>query len=131
MRTYAFFLPFLYLFVPFDKKNSTSTIGIESSLVKQYTIEQFYKSIRVGGGAFSSDDKKLTYFSNETGINNAYEVDLSSGKNKALTHSTKESIYVDDYVPGTKNIIYHSDKGGNENDHLFLLRQNGDLKELT
>ena len=36
-----------------------------SAEIKQYSIEQFYKSTNVGGGAFSSDDTKLLVSSNE------------------------------------------------------------------
>jgi Tol biopolymer transport system component len=99
--------------------------------VKQYTIEQFYKSSQVGGGFFNSDDSKLLVNSNESGIYNAYEIDIASGQKKALTNSTNESIFGNDFVPGTGNFIYNSDKGGNENDHLFLQKSDGSVKDLT
>lgn len=108
--------------------NKTETAGRD---VKQYSIEQFYKSTSTGGGAFSFDEKKLLVSSNESGIYNAYEIDIATGNKKALTHSTNESIFANDYVPGTLNIIYSSDKGGNENDHLFLLKTDSSLKDLT
>lgn len=99
--------------------------------VKQYTIEQFYKSTNVGGGFFSPDENKLLINSNESGIYNAYEIDIASGTKKALTNSTKESTFANDYVPGSQQIIYSADKGGNENDHLFLLKPDGSSKDLT
>lgn len=99
--------------------------------VAQYTIEQFYKSTNVGGGSISSDDKKLLVSSNESGIFNAYEIDIASGQKKALTSSAKESIFGNDYVPGSTAFIYSSDKGGNENDHLFLQKGEGVAKDLT
>jgi dipeptidyl aminopeptidase/acylaminoacyl peptidase len=99
--------------------------------VKQYTIEQFYKNTHYGGGAFSTDDKKLLVNSNESGIYNAYEIDITTGEKKALTQSTKESVFANDYVPGTNDIIYNADKGGDENDHLFLLKSDGTVKDLT
>lgn len=88
--------------------------------VAQYTIEQFYKSSEVFGGAFTSDDSKLLITSNETGIFNAFEIDIANGTKTPLTKSAKESIYATAYVPGTHNIIYSSDKGGNEISHLYL-----------
>lgn len=103
----------------------------EARQVAQYSIEQFYKSTNVGGGAISSNDTKLLVSSNESGIYNAYEIDIASGQKKALTTSTKESIFGNDYVPGTTNFIYNSDKGGNENDHLFLQKGDGSVKDLT
>ncbi len=99
--------------------------------VKQYTIEQFYKSSNALGGTFSSDESKLLISSNESDIYNAYEIDIASGQKKALTTSPKESIFANDYVPGSFNIIYSADKGGNENDHLFLLKTDGSVKDLT
>ena len=99
--------------------------------VKQYSIEQFYKSTQVGGGSISSDDSKLLVSSNESGIYNAYEIDIASGQKKALTNSTKESVFANDYVPGTANFIYNADKGGNENDHLFLQKTDSTVKDLT
>jgi dipeptidyl aminopeptidase/acylaminoacyl peptidase len=105
--------------------------GDEPKQVAAYTIEQFYKSSRIDGGSFSPDDKKLMYTSNESGIYNAYEVDLASGVKKALTSSTKESVFGLDYLPGSYNFLYLSDKGGNENDHIFLQTTAGTIKDLT
>jgi dipeptidyl aminopeptidase/acylaminoacyl peptidase len=103
----------------------------EARQVAQYTIEQFYKSSNTGGGAISSDDQKLLVSSNESGIYNAYEIDIASGQKKALTTSAKESIFGNDYIPGTTAFIYSSDKGGNENDHLFLKRGADSARDLT
>jgi len=103
----------------------------EARQVASYTIEQFYKSSRIDGGYFSPDDKKLLYNTNESGIMNAYEVDLASGTKKALTSSTKESVFGYDYLPGSYNFIYASDKGGDENDHLFLQTNTGAVRDLT
>lgn len=109
-----------------DEKSATA-----SREVKQYSIEQFYKSTNTGGGYFSYDEKKLLVNSNESGIYNAYEIDIATGNKRALTRSTVESIFANDYVPGTLNIIYSSDKGGDENDHLFLLKTDSSVKDLT
>ncbi len=111
--------------------NANTKKGPVAREVKQYTIEQFYKSSNAGGGFFSSDETKLLVNSNESGIYNAYEIDIVSGDKKALTSSTKESIFGNDYVPGTHHFIYNSDKGGNENDHLFLQKTDGSVKDLT
>ena len=49
-----------------------------------------------------------------------------------LTHSTKESFYGIDYLPGTDDYLYASDQGGNENDHIFLQSAaNSDPKDIT
>lgn len=99
--------------------------------VQQYSIESFYKSTNFIGGLISTDDKKLLIGSNETGIYNAFEIDLETGQKKQLTNSTSESVFINDYVPGTGHIIYSEDKGGDENDHLFLRTSDGNIKDLT
>ncbi|MDP9042583.1 MAG: S9 family peptidase, partial [Bacteroidota bacterium] len=99
--------------------------------VKQYSIDQFYKSANVFGGDISDGDKKMLVTSNETGIYNIYEIDNASGQKRALTSSSKESMFANSYVPGTTDIIYSSDKGGNEISHLYLLKTSGEAKDLT
>ena len=77
---------------------------------------------RSSGGYFSKDASKLIYSSDKTGVFNIYEVDLSTKKELQKTNSEKESYFVQGYSPLTNEIIYSADKGGNENSHLYLIR---------
>lgn len=99
--------------------------------VRQYTIEQFYKTKATGAGVFSPDEQKLLVHTNESGIFNLYEINLADGSKKALTNSTTESFFAIDYVPGTGEVLYSADKGGNENTHIFLLKADGTSQNLT
>src|ERR1051326_6013560 len=36
--------------------------------VKQYTIEQFMNTMRIGGSSFSADEKSILFDTNQTGI---------------------------------------------------------------
>ena len=100
-------------------------------MVKQYTIEQFFKTTNFGGGAFHKDENKILIHDNSTGIFNAYEIDLASKQKKQLTNSAKESYFVIDYIPGTNDFMYASDKGGNENSHIYLQKADGSVTDLT
>jgi len=120
-----------FLLTACNSNNSSEKKEQTAGNVKQYSIEQFYKSSDVFGGDISDDDKKMLVTSNGNGIYNAYEIDITSGEKRALTNSSKESIFSNSYVPGTPNIIYSSDKGGNEISHLYLLKTRGDAKDLT
>jgi dipeptidyl aminopeptidase/acylaminoacyl peptidase len=111
--------------------NVAETTADKPREVKPYSIEQFYKNTAIGGGAFSSDDRYMLVSSNESGIFNAYEIDIATGDRKKLTDSKKESVFANDYVPGTRHVIYSSDKGGNENDHLILLTSDSIVRDLT
>ena len=120
-----------YLSAQVNTASSDTTSINTPRNVTQYTIDQFYKSSEIFGGDISADDKKMLVTSNENGIYNAYEIDIASGQKQALTGSAKESIFANSYVPGTTNIIYNSDKGGNEISHLYLRKTNGEIKDLT
>lgn len=99
--------------------------------IPRYSIEQFYKNTQIRGGAFSPDETKLLVSSNESGIYNLYEITIADSSRRALSSSTTESYFAVDYVPGTGEIIYSADKGGNEITHLHLLRADGSTQDLT
>ncbi len=96
-----------------------------------YTIDQFLKTTSVGGGYFNADESRLLVHSNETGIFNAYSIDISTGEKTPLTKSETESVFAMGYMPDSDTILYTSDKGGNEINHLFLLDTEGEVRELT
>lgn len=103
----------------------------ETPQVQQYTIEQFYANTNFSGGAFSQDESKLLINSNESGIYNLYEINIADGNRTQITHSTEESYYAIDYVPGMDAMLYSADKGGNEIDHIYLLERDGKTTDLT
>ena len=97
----------------------------------QYSIEQFYNNTRISGGAFSEDETKLLVSSDETGIFNVFEISIEDATRKQITASETESFFAVDYVPGTGQILYAADKGGNELDHIYLLQEDGSSVDLT
>src|SRR5438045_5181062 len=99
--------------------------------VKQYTIEQFMATVRLGGASFSADEKSILFHSNKSGIFNVYTMPVSGGEAKQLTNSTKESTYAVSYFPGDARFLYRYDKGGNENEHLYLKELDGTERDLT
>jgi dipeptidyl aminopeptidase/acylaminoacyl peptidase len=99
--------------------------------VKQYTIEQFMDTTRVGGSSFSADESQLLFHSNKTGIFNVYTVPVSGGAPKQLTASTKESTYSVSYLPDGPRFVYTYDRGGNENSHLYVREADGSERDLT
>ena len=112
----------LFLFIASCTKTYTPT---------KYLIEQFYKNNRIGGGAFSDDETNLLVRSNESGIFNVYEIDIASGEKTQKTFSEKESFFAIDYLPGTNQILYSADKGGNELSHIYLMNEDGTTTDLT
>ncbi|MBA2501300.1 MAG: S9 family peptidase [Pyrinomonadaceae bacterium] len=99
--------------------------------VRQYTIEQFMNTTRVGGSSFSPDEKSILFHSNKTGIFNVYTVPTTGGAPQQLTRSTTESTYAVSYFPTDARFLFTRDKGGNENSHLFVMEANGTERDLT
>lgn len=109
---------------------SCSTVQQEEKPKKQYTIAQFMDIVQLSGGTFSSDDSKILVSTKETGIFNAFEIDLKSGEKKQLTTSTDDAIFARSYFPGDDRLIYTSDKGGNEITHIYVRNNNGSTVDL-
>jgi dipeptidyl aminopeptidase/acylaminoacyl peptidase len=99
--------------------------------VKEYTIEQFMNTVRIGGSSFSADEKSILFFSNKSGIYNVYSVPVTGGAPTQLTNSTKESTFSVSYFPNDARILYTYDRGGNENSHLYLRELDGTERDLT
>ncbi|MBA2743195.1 MAG: S9 family peptidase, partial [Chthoniobacterales bacterium] len=103
----------------------------DAKQVKQYTIEQFMASTKLGGASFSHDEQSLLFHNNQSGIFNVYSVPVAGGEPKQLTESTKESTYLVSSFPADARFLYTYDKGGNENSHLYLRELDGAERDLT
>ncbi len=97
---------------------------------QQYSIEQFMDVISVNGGSFSIDESKLLVNSNESGIFNAIEIDISSGEQKSLTTSETNSVFSRSYFPNDNRFVFASDRGGNEITHLYVQNPGGKIIDL-
>jgi dipeptidyl aminopeptidase/acylaminoacyl peptidase len=103
----------------------------EEVAMQRYTIEQFYKNLNIGGGSFSADERKLLVSSNESGIYNAYEIDLESGNQTQLTSSNENSYFAQSYFPNDNRFIFSFDEGGNENYKIHMGSPDGQTKVIT
>ena len=130
MKKFILFFMLLSL-VACKQTESKKEIIEEPKEIIQYSIEQFYKNQKIYGGAFNNDEAKLLVSSNETGIFNVFEITIENGLKKQLTFSEKESFFSIDEVPNTNLILYTADKGGDENNHIYLLAKDGTSKDLT
>ncbi len=97
----------------------------------KYTIEQFMDINQVFGGQFSPDESKLLVSSKETGIFNAYEIDIASGEMEQLTSSADNAVFAQSYFPKDDRIIFTSDQGGNEISHIYVRNSDGTTRDLT
>ncbi len=98
---------------------------------KRYTIEQFMATTGITGASFSADEKRILFSSNQSGIFNAYTIPVSGGEPTALTKSTTDSTYAVSFFYDDDRILFTRDKGGDENNHVFVRELNGTEKDLT
>ncbi|HXW04676.1 MAG TPA: prolyl oligopeptidase family serine peptidase [Vicinamibacterales bacterium] len=98
---------------------------------KQYTIEQFLDTVSISGASFSSDESRILFSSNKTGIWNVYSVAVTGGEWTQITSSTTDSTYSVGYFPHDDRILFTRDQGGNELNHLYVRTPEGQERDLT
>ena len=81
--------------------------------------------------AFSPDGNRLLISSNETGVFNAYALNLETGAQTALTNSTTNAHFAVSYLPDGERILYSADGGGDELTHIYLRNTDGSVQDLT
>ena len=101
------------------------------SAVPTYTVEQFMNTTSIFGASFSPDEKSILVTSNETGVFNAFAVDVATANRTALTNSTTNTVTAIGFFPDDERILYVSDQGGNENSHIFVRELDGSVTDLT
>ena len=99
--------------------------------VATYSIEEFLGSTSYGGASFSADNSKILVRSDATGVFNAYVIPTAGGDPVQLTDSTTDSILTRAFFPADERILYSSDQGGNELNHLYVREVDGSVRDLT
>jgi dipeptidyl aminopeptidase/acylaminoacyl peptidase len=103
----------------------------------RYSARQFFDttafSIAPGGEyAFSRDGRQLLIGSDEGGVFNALALPLTgNGKPVRLTGSTNNAVFPISYFPNDERILYTSDQGGNELNHIYVRMPDGTSNDLT
>ena len=116
----------------FSARSATPTARRPSPRVpRQYTIEQFYATIGLRDASFSSDEKRILFSSNQTGVYNVYSVPVTGGAPTNLTSSTTDTTYAVSYFPSDDRVLYTRDQGGNELNHLYVRELDGKERDLT
>src|SRR5689334_12455622 len=80
--------------------------SVKEKQAKLYTMAQFMDIVQINGGSFSADGTRLLISSKETGIFNAYEIDIATGKQKQLTTSTDNAVFAYSYFPNDDRVLY-------------------------
>ncbi len=123
--------PIIYLLIFFIAA-SCNQIEQKSRMPKQYTSEQLRNNTVVEAAGYNSDETKILVDNNSTGIYNVYLLNIGDTTMEPLTNSAADSYYAVDFLPGTGKFILTHDKGGDENNHLYLANKGDTMsKDLT
>lgn len=107
-----------------------------SAVAAPYTAAQFFetKSYRMPsayGLAFSPDGRNLLFASDETGVFNAYALPVDGSAATPLTRSTTDAAFPLSYFPNDARMLFTSDKGGDELNHVYVRALDGSVRDLT
>ena len=108
----------------------------EVDAVATYPAPTFFQTTRFFSArdprnAFSAQSGDLLISSDETGIFNAYRVDVKSGAREPLTSSTDSGIYAVGWFPIDDRFLYAQDGNGDELTHVFVQTESGEAIDLT
>lgn len=99
--------------------------------VPRYSIEQFMDTERISGASFSPDGGTVVYSSNRSGVVNLYAQAVDGGEPEALTASVDDALFSLGYFPSDGRVLYSSDRGGDELNHIYVRETNGSIRDLT
>jgi dipeptidyl aminopeptidase/acylaminoacyl peptidase len=94
-------------------------------------LEEYFKTLRVRGLAFSHDDKLVAFLSDRGGRQDLWIEPIGGGEATQLTHA-EGFIHSFAFSPTADVLAFEADKGGDELPHLFLTNAHGDApKDLV
>jgi dipeptidyl aminopeptidase/acylaminoacyl peptidase len=82
------------------------------------------------GASFSADETRILFSTDRTGLFNVSTVPVEGGPPSPATASTVESTFAVSFFPKDDRILFTHDRGGDENNHLYVIRD-GREQDLT
>ncbi|MEM8942158.1 MAG: alpha/beta fold hydrolase [Pseudomonadota bacterium] len=121
---------------PIETGPTSAEAITEAKALPRYSARAFFEntSFRMpspGPYAFTADSSDLLLSSDETGVYNAWRLDVSSGERTPLTSSTGAPIYALSWFPDGERFLYTQDGGGDELTHVFVQGADGEPRDLT
>lgn len=119
-----------------ETATKSGTAATTEQAATKYSAETFFNTTSFGiangaGHAFSPSGDKVLITSDESGIFNAFAVDIASGDRMQLTNSTTSATIAVSYFPGDERILYTADGGGDELNHVWVRETDGSATDLT
>ncbi|MFQ5654252.1 MAG: S9 family peptidase [Planctomycetota bacterium] len=121
----AALLPSCRIFAPGEGE------GPVAAEVPRYDVETIYGTRSIFGSSFSADERAILATSDESGVFNCYRLSIEDGRMTALTRSTENAVFGVSWFPSDDRLLYSTDQGGNELNHLYVREPDGTVTDLT
>ena len=118
------------------QQEATPQAATNQAAPARYSAATFFNTTSYGmaaaaGFGFSPDGKSLLITSDQNGVFNAYALPVDGGEAIAITQSTDNANFPSSYFPKDNRVLFTADKGGNENDHVYVKQLDGSIRDLT
>jgi len=118
------------------KSSTQASTAAEQMAVPKFSAAAFYQTTAYGlasgaGYAFGPYSGDLLITSDQSGVFNSYRLNPETGAITALTSSTTNPISSVSWFPSDERILYTSDGGGDELNHIYVRETDGTVKDLT
>ncbi len=97
----------------------------------RYDAKTLYETISYGGSSLNAAGDAVLLHSDETGVFNLYRLSLQTGAKEPLSQSTDDALFAERFFPQDDRVLFRSNKGGNELDHLYVRELDGSVRDLT
>jgi len=119
-----------------DTETSVDPVAAAPAAHANYTAEAFFKTTSFSMAApspyaFSAENGDLLVTSDESGVFNAYRVDIASGERAALSSSQDSPIFAVSWFPEDDRFLFTQDGGGDELTHVFVQTPDAAITDLT
>ncbi len=110
--------------------------AVEVTAPEQYSAETFFATTSVGlpGGAahaFSPDGSHILMSSDASGVFNVYAQPVNGAAPVQLTDSQTNATYAVSYFPADERVLFTTDGGGDELNHVLVREADGTVIDLT
>lgn len=129
MRFRSALVPFLL--VPLTLAAACQAPSTGARAVPRHDAATFFATTAFTGASFSHDGKELLVTGDQSGVFNAYALDLEQGTLAPLTRSTTDAVFTLAWFPDDRRFLYTADQGGNELNHLYVREPDGTVHDLT
>lgn len=131
------------LFTACGQKNESVTIENRAAQAQAqaqapstvYDADVFFDSVTFrlspgGGYAFSPDGSQIIVSSDQSGVFNAYALNLETLQMQALSDSKDNSVFAVSWFPNDGRAMLTGDVGGNEHNSVYVREVDGTLTDL-